>query len=77
MSHTIDLSNLKSTTGQLGGLQFYYCYIAVLGKGKSVSHKKSHSPSGPESFNQSFLTTPPFFFFGSGNGKGHRYPLGI
>lgn len=40
MSHTIDLSNLKSTARQFGGLHFYDCYIAVLGKVKYVSHKK-------------------------------------
>lgn len=63
MSHTIDLSNWKSTARQLGGLHFYYCSIAVLGKVKYVIHKKSHSLNGLGSFHQLFLT---ILFFGGG-----------
>lgn len=67
MSHKIDSSNLKSSTRQFGGLHFYYCYIAVLGKEKYVSKKQSYSSNGPESFNQLFLTA--LFFFGGVIGK--------
>lgn len=71
MSHTIYLSNLKSAARQFGGLHIYYCYIAVLRKVKYVSHKKAHSLSGLESFNQVFLTFCFFFFFGGRSRKDH------
>lgn len=64
MSHTLDLSNLKSTARQFGESHLDCCYIGVLGKEKYVSQKDTHFPSGSESLNQSSL----LLLFGGGSG---------